>query len=33
MTEFGRTLLPALNALGAWGEENLERLQAGRPQD
>ncbi len=29
LTEFGRSLLPALNALGAWGDDNLERLQGG----
>ncbi|MEU0493112.1 helix-turn-helix domain-containing protein [Nocardiopsis sp. NPDC006139] len=27
LTEFGRSLVPALNALGAWGEENMDRLQ------
>lgn len=29
LTGFGRSLLPALNALGGWGEDNLERLQSG----
>ncbi|GAA1454400.1 helix-turn-helix domain-containing protein [Nocardiopsis tropica] len=27
LTDFGRTLLPSLNVLGAWGEANMERLQ------
>ncbi|MFE9243787.1 winged helix-turn-helix transcriptional regulator [Nocardiopsis sp. NPDC006938] len=31
LTEFGRTLLPALNALGEWGEHNMDRLRTGAP--
>lgn len=27
LTEFGRTLLPAINMLGNWGDEHSERLR------